>query len=296
MTIVISSDLGSSFAGGSAEGRKASPHRTSNDQPRDHFFAERVWWQMAIVLLAGIPVVLLALAIDPRLHNDVSIWIKPLKFQISMALHLITLAVLVRMFSEKTRRSSWITALAVSSSFAALVEITLIGGQAARGVGSHFNTDAPMDNIIYAIMGVGSLILILPALIIGIRFLASKSTDRMPSTMKLAAGSGLLLSFVFTLTVAGYMSMQGGHWVEAPTTDANGLPVVGWTRQGGDLRVAHFFATHIMQVVPIAGWLAVHRLRWRQPRATLLVGTTAVLMSALALGTFVQALNGQAFI
>lgn len=264
--------------------------------PTNFPYPERIWWQTAFLLIGSIPIALLALTLDARLHNDIAIWIKPLKFQVSLALHLVTLAVLVRMLSVAARTSSWMAGLALSSSAAALIEIVLIGGQASRGVGSHFNTDAPLDNVIYAIMGVGSLILIVPALVIGVRFLATKPSERLHPVMKLAVSSGLLLSFILTLTVAGYMSMQSGHWVDAPPTDANGVPIVGWTRQGGDLRVAHFFATHLMQAVPLVGWLALMIFPTRRNLQLFLVGAASFAGTALALGTFFQALSGQPFI
>ncbi|MEM6899861.1 MAG: hypothetical protein AAF583_08830 [Pseudomonadota bacterium] len=296
MTVAVAENLGQASSFEHTGTRQSNRTANWSRIARDASYAERVWWQMAIFLLAGTPLVLLALIVDTRLHNEIPIWVKPLKFQVSMALHLITLAVLVRMLKDQTRHASWLTALAVSSSLAALIEMLLIAGQAARGVSSHFNYATPLDGIIYAIMGVGSLILILPALVVGFRFLAAKPSDRMPISMKYASASGLLLSFILTLVIAGYMSTQGGHWVEAPATDADGLPVVGWSRGGGDLRVAHFFATHIMQVVPTIGALSGYVFALRPFRGLMLVAFSAIGMSALTIGTFLQALNGEAFI
>ncbi|MEM9670270.1 MAG: hypothetical protein AAF950_15210 [Pseudomonadota bacterium] len=276
--------------------RSPSFGKTAKPALKTRFFAERIWWQTALLLLATMPVTLLALSLDDRLHNGIPIWIKPLKFQVSMALHLATFAIIASWFQPPQRKSGWMSALAVVSSLAALVEIALIGGQAARGVGSHFNIGASMDHIIYSVMGVGSLLLILPALIIGIRILFAKPTDRMPNLLKAANGSGLLLSFVLTLIIAGYLSMQGSHWVEAPATDVDGVPIVGWTKRGGDLRVAHFFATHLMQVIPFLGLLSVTYLGRRSRLSWSLVCCGVIGGTALTLGTFFQALAGQPFL
>jgi hypothetical protein len=34
------------------------------------------------------------------------------------------------------------------------------------------------------------------------------------------------------------------------------LALLGWSRTGGDLRIAHFVGMHLMQAVPLAAWLA----------------------------------------
>ena len=72
---------------------------------------------------------------------------------------------------------------------------------------------------------------------------------------------------------------------------AGGLPLVSWSRSGGDLRVAHFFGMHAMQALPLLGVLVRN---WRYGRTAVSVG--AVLWSAIAVLTFVQAINGKPFI
>ena len=43
-----------------------------------------------------------------------------------------------------------------------------------------------------------------------------------------------------------------------PRGDTFAFP--GWRVEDGDLRAAHFFATHAMQAVPLAGWLSAAAL------------------------------------
>ena len=55
--------------------------------------------------------------------------------------------------------------------------------------------------------------------------------------------------------------------------DATGLPFFHWSTTGGDLRVAHFAALHIMQAVPLIAWF------WPDKRialASLIVGVAIV--------------------
>jgi len=141
------------------------------------------------------------------------------------------------------------------------------------------------------------LILTWPAMALGVRFLLTKPTEKLTPGLKLGAGLGLTLGFILTVALAGYMSMRsGGHWVEAPTTDANGLPIMGWSRQGGDLRVTHFFATHLMQALPLAGFLADKYLAKSRLPPKAWVWIAAILGVSITLLTFWQAMSGKAFI
>ncbi|NNL87599.1 MAG: hypothetical protein HKP25_00885 [Marinicaulis sp.] len=264
---------------------------------RQLYFSERLWAQTAFLLLALIPVTLAAKALDPRMINDIPIWTKPLKFQVSLALHFATFAVLATLLAEKTRRAFWLAGFAVAASIATMVEMAILMGQATRGVPSHFNEATVLDQILYALMGIGAVVLILPALAMGVRFLFVKTSARLTPGLKLGAALGLLFGFILTLTLGGYMSMQAsGHWVGAPTTDAGGLPIFGWSREGGDLRVAHFFATHLMQALPLIGFLADRAFGAKSAAPRRLVWLAAIVGVGLSVGTFLQALSGQPFI
>ena len=82
----------------------------------------------------------------------------------------------------------------------------------------------------------------------------------------------------------------GGHTVGAPD-GGEGIPGVGWSRHHGDLRVAHFFGLHALQILPFLGWLVS-----RNRKSTHLI--FAVATSYLAfIGILVwQALRGQSIV
>lgn len=262
-----------------------------------YYFAEKVWLQSSFLLLAAIPATLIALQFDDRVINDIPIWVKPLKFYVSTALHLITLAVLVRFLANETRSATWLSIIAAVSAAASIVEVLLISGQAFRGVASHFNYATSLDGMIYALMGVGALLLIAPALVIGVRFFAASVSEKLTPGLKLGAGLGLTIGFVLTLVIAGYMSSRsGGHWVGAAPTDIDGVPVMGWSRQGGDLRVPHFFATHLMQALPLAGYLSDKMFGAESAAPKRIVWGVAVAGVGFAIVTFLQALAGKPFI
>lgn len=275
-----------------------SDTNTQNSAPQYCFsYAEKTYFQSAFLLLAFIPMTILALHMDTRILNDIPLWVKPLKFHISVPIHLLTFAILIRFLPQKARSSMWLSTLAFVSVAATIVEIILIDFQAARGVHSHFNFSSQFDGMIYAAMGIAAVLLTLPALILGVRFIFAPVTKSFTPGFKLGTVLGLVIGFILTMTIAGYMSsLPSGHWIDAPRTDMNGLPVVGWSRQGGDLRVPHFFATHLMQILPIAGFLLDKYLGHKPKQVMGGIIAISVLGVVITLGTFVQAMSGQAFI
>ena len=110
---------------------------------------------------------------------------------------------------------------------------------------------------------------------------------------RLSLVPGAFVSFAATVIIATTLSQGPGHWVGAPQTDAGGLPLLGWSRTGGDLRVAHFWALHAHQLIPLAGW-AVVQTRIRGKRMAVLALAAAYI--GLTIFTFLQALSGQPFI
>jgi hypothetical protein len=79
-----------------------------------------------------------------------------------------------------------------------------------------------------------------------------------------------------------------------------GLPVVGWSTVGGDLRVAHFFGLHAMQVLPFFAWFVARRsksfARFKEIHRLALVLTVGFAYLGLVLLLTWQALRGQSVI
>ena len=78
-----------------------------------------------------------------------------------------------------------------------------------------------------------------------------------------------------------------------------GLPLLGWSTIGGDLRVPHFFGLHAMQVLPlVGGLLALDWTRRRIPQRQRLglIWTAGLGYLALVLLLTWQALRGQSIV
>jgi hypothetical protein len=225
----------------------------------DMFRHGPVFAATAIVLLAMMPPALAALALDPRTLNGVNVWIKPLKFEISIALYLGTLALFMAWLPQQERQARRFRVWAIVAAAAAALEMIWIGGAAYFGIASHFNRDSSFMAAIYPVMGAVAVTLTLPSLALGRAFLRHRRSSDNPA-FHLSLGLGLVLTCVLTIAVAGYMSGQTGHAVGGSGGDAAGLKLLGWSRDGGDLRVAHFFATHAMHFIPAFGWVVARLL------------------------------------
>ncbi|MBA3910279.1 MAG: hypothetical protein C0524_10435 [Rhodobacter sp.] len=72
-----------------------------------------------------------------------------------------------------------------------------------------------------------------------------------------------------------------GHPIGTPVTGAR-EPLMGWSREVGDLRLPLLLTIHALQALPLGGWIASRRLSDSPARAT-------VWLAALA---FARALSG----
>jgi hypothetical protein len=234
---------------------------------------------------------LAAYMLDERLVNAINVWSKPLKFQLSISLNMLTMLLLLPLLSVAWLSSRTIRWSATAVAFASTFEIAYIVLQASRGRASHFNTLTPVEGVMYQLMGIGSVILVLGPFIVGLAIWRSPAADNLG--LRFGAILGLTIGAALTLFTAGYLSssiiLESGRWVGGAKNDASGLPLLGWSTTGGDLRVSHFFATHTMQVLPLVGLAAD---RFMQNKGRLLVWIAALVCISIVAVTFVQARSG----
>lgn len=121
----------------------------------------------------------------------------------------------------------------------------------------------------------------------------ANSSTALDPALRLSLALGLILTFVLTVVVASTMSPMPGHRIGTPLTGA-ALPVMGWSGEVGDLRVAHFLSTHAMHFIPFHGIIALALTSVTTKSA--LVWTGAAGFTLLVSFTFMQALQGMPLI
>jgi hypothetical protein len=238
---------------------------------------------------------LIAFLLDERLVNAINVWSKPLKFQLSMSLNMLTVLWVLPLMSAAWLCSKTVRWSALAIACASTFEIAYIVLQASRGRASHFNALTPVEGLMYQIMGIGSVILVLGPFLVGLAIW--RSPAKACRGFCIGAILGLTIGAVMTLATAGYLSssilVESGRWIAGVRNDASGLPLLGWSTVGGDLRVSHFFATHTMQALPLVG-LAADRLV--PGRSRMLVYAAALACIGTVAATFVQARSGLPFL
>ena len=241
----------------------------------------------ALFMAAAFVVFIPAWVIDERMLDSAAIWTKPQKFNLSFVVHFITLAVLAQQVPRETRRGPVLMTFGYLAGIALVFEFVYLNTQAARGVRSHFNYDSPFEQIMYALMGLGAVLLLTIAVAIAVQ--VWRKADRSRQGLWLGTILGCIGAFVTTVIFGFYMSGEG-RYVGAPLTGGGEtIPFFGWSREYGDLRPAHFVSMHMLQTIPFVGWLA-DRQGWN---GRIVVIVAAAAQIALATFLFMQARAGQ---
>jgi hypothetical protein len=272
-------------------------------------------WHRPSTLFAGALAVIAVgcialLLFDQRTLLGAPVWAKPLKFAISGALYFFTWSWLVSLL-PRLRRSAGIATNVVVVLFAG--EYVLIVFQAARGRASHFNNATPFDNALFQVMGAMVAGIWLATLVLTVLLMFSRIEDR---ATYWAVRTGAVLSLIgaglgalmtrptpqqsASLKATGMSDLIGAHSVGV-TDGGPGLPLLGWSTVGGDLRIPHFVGIHAIQALPLLA-LGLAALARRYPvlssdvvRRRLVWTGAAGYAGLIALVTW-QALRGQSIV
>jgi hypothetical protein len=262
-------------------------------------------------LMAALTVVGLGgLLFDDRTLLGIPIWIKPMKFAISVAIYSITITWLISLLDGRRRRvGRWMgNVIAVTL----LAEMAVIVGQVVRGRRSHFNVSTAFDAALWSVMALSIVILWVATVFVAILLLRQKIADRANAMAVrlglLVAVAGLAEGFLMTSPTAAQLDAMkdappqfvGAHSVGGPD-GGPGLPLVNWSTTGGDLRIGHFIGMHALQALPLLAFALVLLSRRVERLADVAVRTRLILVAGLgwagitALLTW-QALRGQSIV
>ena len=259
---------------------------------------------MGVVMIALLAVAGVGLVLDPRQITGAPAWLKPAKFAASIAIYSLTLAWVFMYLREwpRTRRVvSWITTVTL------LLEIIIIDVQAWRGTTSHFNIGTPMDGVLFSIMGLAIVAQTAASVAVAVALWRQHFSDRalgwalrlgMTMTIVGATTGGLMVrptqAQIDNARAGHRMTVAGAHTVGAPD-GGPGVLGTGWSREHGDLRVAHFLGLHALQMLPLAALLFVRR-GWQEIRRVRTVLAISASYVSLFLLLLWQALRGQSVI
>jgi hypothetical protein len=249
------------------------------------FARDRLLAGTAVAFAGGFLAAAAIALIDDRLITGINPWIKPMKFLLSIAIYLATIAWFMPELQPRPRVRQVIRWVAVGTM---VIEIVCIGGQAARGTTSHFNDATPFDAAVFSLMGVA--ITVNTVAVAAMLWFLRRETpaDRSGYLWGVRLGLGL---FVVGSLLGFVLVTNRGHTVPGPDGGL-GLPFVNWSTDRGDLRIAHFVGLHALQALPLLGFILDHTALAPRPRV-LAVSGVAVAWLAVIGATLALALAGQ---
>lgn len=254
---------------------------------------EPVLTAIGLVFLLALVPTLFAASIDTREINGISVWVKPSKFLLSLATYYFTLAWYFGYLTPAFRTTRPGRVIVYGSILVGVAEMVWLLLAAVVGVPSHFNRESIVWSVAYPLAGVGATMLLV-CMWLQARGIAASAIAPGGAAMRRAIVWSSYVAVVTTLITAFVLAAGSGHWVGGTASDAGGLPLLGWSQDGGDLRVAHFWALHTHQIVPFVVWLLTRHSLGRD--SPWLVAAALVAYGGFIGFTFLQALAGQPFL
>lgn len=225
---------------------------------------------MALVCLALMP-------FEEMTMLGVNLWLKPFKFYASVGIMILSIDWLMYYLNDqkKVNRYSWIIVITM------FFENGIIFTQAARQTTSHFNYSSTLNSVMFSLMGMLIIVFTIIMILICIAFFRQKQFS-IAAPYLWGIRFGILFFIIFSLE-GGMMIGLLKHTVGG-VDGGPGLPVVNWSNEHGDLRVAHFLGIHSLQVLPLFGYY----ISKTKSQTILFSAVYFLLCSAL----FLQAING----
>ncbi len=219
------------------------------------------WNRPLMLLVAAMAVLTVVTAVgtfaDDRVLTGAPIWLKPFKFAVSITLYGLTLAWMLSLLPRRSRLAGGAAVVIVAM---LVVEMVVIVGQVVRGQTSHYNQTSTLNAVLFQAMGTAIMVVFVAHFLVGFAVLRARLADRVSATaVRLGLGLSLLgmlaaVPMVLPSAAPGTPGIAGAHSVGTPD-GGPGLPVVGWSTVGGDLRIGHFVGLHALQALPLLALL-----------------------------------------
>ncbi len=213
--------------------------------------------------------------------NNINAFIKPMKFFFSVWAFCWTIGWLLFELQQPAITNSYSIMVVIVMT----IELAIITWQAANGRLSHFNVSKYLYATLFSIMGIAISVLTFWTLFIGFQFFNLKNVA-ISSGYLWGIRLGIILFVIFAFQ-GGIMGARLSHTIGA-ADGGFGMPVTNWSKQYGDLRVAHFFGIHALQLLPLAGYYL-----FKNPSSII---TVSVIYFLLVSCLLIQALKGMPFL
>lgn len=254
---------------------------------------------LSLASALGALVVLVLYFADGRELLGAPVWGKPLKFLLSTVAYAVTFSWFYSL-STTRRRVVWWLGTGIAAML--LVELVIILGLAAMGVTSHFNVSSGFHTAMWSIMASGISTLWFLSFGVGAFLWRSQAIDPLlRNGIRWGLTTGLAgMGLAFTMTqptpdqLANFEGIAGAHTVGA-SDGGPGLPFLGWSTVGGDLRISHFVGLHGLQVLPLMA-IALAAFVTSPVRQRAVLHGAGVTYALLIMVLYVQALAGESIV
>lgn len=211
-----------------------------------------VLYGFGLICLISSGICLVLAGITTTQVMGINAFVKPIKFFVSIWIFCWTMGWYTGLLPQRRNVAvyNWVVVVTMT------LELVIITGQAALGKLSHFNFSSAFDGLLFGVMGTAITLFTLWTAYIGYLFFLLKTTS-IPPTYLWGIRLGILLFVVFAFEGFAIVA-NSAHTVGAPD-GGPGLPATNWSTDHGDLRVAHFFGMHALQLIPLFGYYMARR-------------------------------------
>ena len=235
-----------------------------------------LYWFGWFCFLGGITCIIAAKTTHTEINN-INAFIKPVKFFLSVWIFSWTMGWIAHELNQPGKVFSYSIMVVIVMLF----ELFVITWQAANGRLSHFNISRALYANLFTLMGIAIAALTIGTFILGLQFWKI-DTPKIEAGYLWGIRLGIILFAVFSFQ-GGIMAAKLQHTIGA-ADGSRGLPIVNWSKQYGDLRIAHFLGIHALQLLPLLGYFI-----FKKPVA--IISFAAVYTIAVSY-TLLQALKG----